>query len=121
MVMIGTNNMNINTTDEIAAGVTAICEELHVRLPQSKILLIGIFPRGAKADAGRDKIDGVNLELAKLHGTRNITFMDIGKVFLEADGSIAPAIMNDYLHPTEAGYERWGEAIAPTLKKLLTN
>jgi lysophospholipase L1-like esterase len=29
--------------------------------------------------------------------------------------------MNDYLHPTEAGYERWGEAIAPTLKKLLSN
>lgn len=121
MVMIGTNNMNLNTTEEIAAGVTAICEELQVRLPQSKILLIGIFPRGAKADAGRDKIAGVNLELAKLHGTRNITYLDIGKVFLEADGSIAPAIMNDYLHPTEAGYERWGEAVAPTLKKLLTN
>lgn len=121
MVMIGTNNMNINTTEEIAAGVTAICEELYLRLPQSKILLIGIFPRGAKADAGRDKIAAVNMELAKLHGTRNITYMDIGKVFLEADGSIAPAIMNDYLHPTEAGYERWGEAIAPTLQKLLTN
>jgi beta-glucosidase len=68
MVMIGANNMDINTTEEIAAGVTAICEELHVRLPQSKILLIGIFPRGAKADAGRDKILGVNMELAKLHG-----------------------------------------------------
>jgi lysophospholipase L1-like esterase len=121
MVMIGTNNMNINTTEEIAAGVTAICEELHLRLPQSKILLIGIFPRGAKADAGRDKIAAVNTELAKLHGTHNVTYMDIGKVFLEADGSIAPTIMNDYLHPTEAGYARWGEAIAPTLKKLLAN
>lgn len=29
--------------------------------------------------------------------------------------------MNDYPHPTEAGYERWGEGIAPTLQKLLTN
>jgi lysophospholipase L1-like esterase len=120
MVMIGTNNIGFNSTEEIAAGVTAICEELHRRLPQSKILLMGIFPRGAKADAGRDKIAGINLELAKLQGTRNITYMDIGKVFLEADGSIAPSIMNDYLHPTEAGYERWGEAIAPTLKKWLT-
>jgi lysophospholipase L1-like esterase len=121
MVMIGTNNMNINTTEEIAAGVTAICEELHLRLPQAKILLIGIFPRGGKADASRDKIAAVNMELAKLHGTRNITYMDIGKVFVEADGSIAAAVMNDYLHPTEAGYERWGEAIAPILKKLLAN
>ena len=121
MVMIGTNNMSLNTSEEIAAGVTAICRELYVRLPQSKILLLGIFPRGAKADSGRDKIEAVNRELAKLHGTRNITYLDIGKVFLEADGSIAQAIMNDYLHPTEAGYERWGEAIAPTLKSLLTN
>ena len=63
-------------------------------------------------------IAAVNAELAKLNGIRNITYMDIGKVFLEADGSISPAIMNDYLHPTEAGYERWGEAIAPTLKNL---
>ena len=103
----------------VSAGVTAICEELHLRLPEAKILLIGIFPRGAQADAGRDKIAGVNMELAKLDGTRNITYLDIGKVFLEADGSIAPSIMNDYLHPTEAGYERWGEAIAPAVKKLL--
>ena len=118
MVMIGTNNMGINTSEEIAAGGTAICEELHVRLPQAKILLMGIFPRGAKADAGRTKIEAVNRELAKLHGSRNITYLDIGPVFLEADGSITAAIMNDYLHPTEAGYERWGEAIAPTLERL---
>lgn len=121
MVMIGTNNMSINTTEEIAAGVSAICEELHLRLPQSRILLLGIFPRGARADVGRDKIAAVNRELEKLHGTRNITYMDIGKVFLEPDGSITPSIMNDYLHPTEAGYERWGEAITPVLKRLLAN
>ncbi|MEJ1933883.1 GDSL-type esterase/lipase family protein [Nostoc sp. NIES-2111] len=119
MVMIGTNNMSINTTEEIAAGVTAICEELQLRLPQAKILLVGIFPRGATADAGRDKIAAVNRELAKLDGKRNVTYVDIGKVFLEADGSIAAAIMNDFLHPTEAGYERWGEAIAPTLQRLM--
>lgn len=121
MVMIGTNNMGINTTEEIAAGVTAICDELHLRLPQTKILLLGIFPRSAKPDPAREKIAAVNLELAKLHGTRNITYRDIGNVFLEPDGSIAQAIMSDYLHPTEAGYERWGAAIAPTLKELLAN
>ena len=102
-------------------SVSAICEELHLRLPQSQILLIGIFPRGAKADAGRDKIAAVNRELAKLNGTGNVTYLDIGKVFLSPDGGITADIMNDYLHPTEAGYERWGEAIAPTLKRLLAN
>jgi lysophospholipase L1-like esterase len=27
--------------------------------------------------------------------------------------------MNDYLHPTAEGYERWAAAMEPVLKKLL--
>lgn len=119
MVMIGTNNMGLNTAEEIAAGITAICDEIHLRLPKAHILLNAIFPRGAKPDAMRDKITATNRLIAPLDGTRNITFIDPGHVFLEPDGTIAPAIMNDFLHPTEAGYERWGAAIAPVLNKLM--
>ena len=32
VVMIGTNNIDLNTPDEIAAGITAICAELHRRV-----------------------------------------------------------------------------------------
>ncbi len=119
VVMIGTNNTGINTAPEIAAGIAAICDELHARLPKTKILLLGIFPRGAKPNPGRDKLAEINRIIAKLDGQRNVTYLDIGPVFVEPDGSILPEIMNDYLHPTEAGYERWSAAMEPTLKKLL--
>jgi lysophospholipase L1-like esterase len=119
VVMIGTNNAAINTVEEIAAGVEAICGELAVRLPRAKVLLLGIFPRGAKPNPVREKMDAVNRLLARLDGKGNVTYLDIGKVFLEADGSISPLIMNDFLHPTAAGYERWAAAMEPVLQRLL--
>lgn len=119
VVMIGTNNAGINTVEEIAAGIEAVCAEMHLRLPKTKILLLGIFPRGAKPDAMREKLANVNRLVARLDGRYNVTYLDIGHVFLEKDGRIAPEIMNDYLHPTEAGYARWAEAMEPVLRKLL--
>lgn len=49
----------------------------------------------------------------------NVTYLDIGKLFLEADGGIIPEIMNDYLHPTAARYERRAQAMEPKLERLL--
>ena len=64
--MIGTNNAGSNTADEIAAGVTAIVKELRTRLPEAKILLLGVFPRSPKPDATRKKLEEVNRQIAKL-------------------------------------------------------
>lgn len=119
VVMIGTNNAGINTAEEIAAGISTICEELYLRLPGTRILLLGIFPRGAKPDAMRSKLEAINALIAGLDGKRNVTYLDAGHVFLESDESISKEIMNDYLHPTEAGYARWAAAMEPTLKRLL--
>jgi lysophospholipase L1-like esterase len=120
VIMIGTNNVTLNTPDEIAAGVTAIVDEVHQRSRTSRILLLGIFPRGAKPDAHRATIDSINQRLAKLHGRDNaVTYLDIGQKFLEADGSISKDVMYDFLHPSAKGYEIWVEAMKPTLTRLL--
>jgi lysophospholipase L1-like esterase len=120
VVMIGTNNIDLNTPDEIAAGITAICAELHRRAPAAHILLLGIFPRGKTPDAARAKVDAVNQRIASLDGTNGVTYLDIGKTFLEADGSISDEIMYDYLHPSAKGYARWTAAMSPTLNRLLS-
>lgn len=127
VMMIGTNNssnMGANhpgtcTAAEIAAGITAIVSELNQRLPQSKILLLGIFPRGEKPNPQREKLAEVNQILAKLDGTRNMTFLDIGAKFLTPEGLITKDIMPDFLHPNEKGYRIWAEAIEPTVKQLM--
>ena len=119
VVMIGTNNIDLNTPDEIAAGITAICAELHRRAPGVRILLLGIFPRGRTPDATRAKVGSVNERIARLDGRNGVTYLDIGKALLEPDGSISGDVMYDYLHPTAKGYSRWAAAMEPTLNRLM--
>ena len=116
ILMIGTNNNN-EPAPRITAGVTAIVKQIHEKLPQSKLLLLGIFPRGALAkDPIRAKMAAVNVELAKLS---NVTFLQIWEPFLTEGGTISKDVMADALHPTTRGYQIWAEAMQPALDALL--
>ena len=126
VLLIGTNNCGNeddgkprNTTPEIVEGVSAIVNELRARLPESKILLFGIFPRGEKNDPVRDQVKAVNDQLAKLADGKTAKFMDIGSRFLEPDGTLPRSIMPDLLHPNEKGYQIWSDAMEGTLAPLL--
>lgn len=121
VVMIGTNNVTLNTPEDIAAGVTAIVDEIHQRSRASRILLLGIFPRGEKPNEHRVTIEAINQRLAKLDGRDGVvTWLDIGAKFLGADGSMSKDVMYDFLHPSAKGYEIWVEAMQPTLTRLLS-
>jgi lysophospholipase L1-like esterase len=121
VLMIGTNNVPLNTPGEIAAGVSAICDEIHQRSPASRILLLGIFPRGEKPDADRAAIEAVNQRIARFDGRGGVvTYLDIGDRFLAADRSISKDILYDFLHPTAKGYGIWAAAMEPTLTRLLS-
>jgi lysophospholipase L1-like esterase len=119
VVMIGTNNMDLNTVDEIVAGITGICAILHTKSPTTRLLLLGIFPRGPSPDATRAKVNAVNERIATLNGHDGVTYLDIGHVFLEPDGSISKDVLYDFLHPSALGYARWSGAMKPTLDRLL--
>src|SRR6266567_1559421 len=68
VLMIGTNNSNgeDNTVDQIADGVTAIVKKLREKLPQTRVLLLAIFPRGENPSPQRGKVLQVNQILQKL-------------------------------------------------------
>ncbi len=126
VVMIGTNNSNDNkagvednSTADILEGVQAIVQQIRTRQPDTKIILLGIFPRGQTFSTQRGKILQVNEALARLDDGRNIFYVDIGSQLIENEGSISKSMMKDYLHPGEAGYTIWAAAIEPKLKELL--
>ena len=119
VAMIGTNNVTLNTPDEISLGIAAICAEIHRRSPSSRILLLGIFPRGERPDANRRTIGDINERIARLDGRDGISYLDIGRHFLGDDGSISKDVMYDFLHPSAKGYEIWAAAMGPTLERLL--
>ena len=121
VLMIGTNNSNMddNSEAEILEGVRTIVAQLRNRLPENKILLLGIFPRGETFSPQRGKIAQVNQALAKLADGNCVHYLDISSQFLEPDGSVSPRVMPDYLHLSQHGYGIWAEAMEPKLKELL--
>ncbi len=128
VLMIGTNNTGFerdnttprNTPAETAAGVTAIVNLVRTKLPQTKILLLAVFPRGEKPDhPQRKQIADINTAIAKLADGKNVRYLDIGNKFLAADGTLPKEIMPDFLHPVEKGYETWAAAIKEPLAAML--
>jgi lysophospholipase L1-like esterase len=121
VLMIGTNNLGANTDEEIAAGIKAIVEAIHKKQPKTKVLLLGIFPRGEQpTDKNRDRIKNINKIIAKLDDDgKTVRYLDIGDKFLEKDGTLSKEIMPDFLHLSKKGYEIEAHAIKPTLSELM--
>ena len=118
--MLGTNNLRRNEIADIAAGDAAIIAEFRKRQPQAKILLLGVFPRGAAADnAFRPMIRELNGHLAGLADNKSVFYLDIGGKFLAPDGTLPADIMPDGLHPNLKGYEIWSAATAGKVKELM--
>jgi beta-glucosidase len=123
MLMIGTNNLGHHGDEKpewVAAGIRKILETIRARQPQAKILLLAIFPRaGTPQDALRGKVNETNKLLPSLADGQNILYMDIGSKFLDAQGNLRMEIMPDALHPNEAGYRIWLEAVGPELEEMM--
>lgn len=122
VIMIGTNNSRTNTSEQIADGIKAIVAKLRDKLPETKILLLAIFPRGVdNNDVLRKTNTGANDIVKSLDDGKNVFFLDIGPKFLTADGVLEKKIMPDLLHLSPEGYEIWATSILPKLNELLGN
>ncbi|HEU5079143.1 MAG TPA: GDSL-type esterase/lipase family protein [Opitutaceae bacterium] len=133
VLMLGTNNTASHTAEEIAAADKKIVELIRAKIPSTKVLVLAVFPRGARknkegvitpeaiAEASRRMavIDALNPMLAKLDDGVNVRFLNINERFLGQDGKIPFPIMPDQLHPTAAGYQLWAEAMQPLLDEML--
>ena len=129
VLMIGTNNIGSNSPEEIAEGVKAIVTKLREKLPMTKILVLGVFPRGQNGSPDyvkthestkpSDMPGKINTIISKLDDGKMIKYMDINKSFLGEDETIPKTLMPDFLHLSDAGYKRWAETIEPTLWNLM--
>ncbi len=122
VLMIGTNNVSIDSAEGIAKGVKKIVETIRQKLPATKILLLAVFPRGDKPTgqlgASNEKLKQVNALIAKLDDKKHVHFLDIGEKVTEGKDTLAAEIMPDFLHLSAAGYQIWADAITPKLTEL---
>ena len=134
VLMIGTNNTGhqgrpqkeLNgavyecTAEQTAEGIQAILGQLRLKCPEAKILVLGIFPRGAdKNDKFRQQNEATNAIVKGFADGQKVFFLDVGAKFLEPDGTLSKTIMPDLLHPNEKGYQIWSDAIKADVLALL--
>lgn len=122
VIMIGTNNTGHreDKPEDTAAGIKAIIGRITKKCPNTKILLLGIFPRGETADHPHRKLNIAINEIIKGYADNTqVFYKDISKALMNDKGELTKEIMPDYLHLTPEGYKRWADAIEPDITKLL--
>ena len=125
VVLIGTNNLGHNPSEKpewVAAGITAIVNTLHQKLPDTKVLLLGIFPRGGIRSRNmpiRSRIAAVNAIVSKLDDGNKTRYLDMAPKFLGVNGDIPKDVLGDGLHPTPKGDQIWAETTQPLLDEMM--
>ncbi len=120
VVLIGTNNASRSKLEEIPEGIRAIVERLRTRLPKTKVLLLGIFPRGKdNEDPWRQINNKVNERISRFADGQMVFYLDIGRELVADDGTTSKEILRDLLHPAPKGYAIWAEAMEPMVARLM--
>ena len=122
VLMIGTNNtgQRHDPPEETAAGIQAILATLRMRLPGTKILLLGVFPRSASTDDPFRRLNAaINDRLRHYADKQQVFFLDLSRRFLDDRGRLSQDLMPDYLHPSERGYQVWADGMEDVIRTLL--
>ena len=112
-VMIGTNNLHINTDNQILEGLRFLVEAIKIRQPKAEITFMGLLPRRNY----ESRIKTLNFQIAELASEAAILYEDLGYLFLNAENKINEAFFSDGLHPNAVGYLKLREKV----KSLLTD
>lgn len=130
VLLIGTNNLSANrSTDDTVLGVHTVVQRIRELYPESKLLVLGILPRGtgkgqpqpalAKDEPQCRQAFEINTKTAKLNNGKDIIYCDVGQRFLTANGALNLELMPDTLHPNSAGHVAMAEEIEPWVAWLL--
>lgn len=112
LLMIGTNNLHLNTNEEILEGLTLLVQAIKARQENAEITMMGILPR-------RDyesRIKSLNKSIASIASNENVKYTDLGYVFLKENNLINESLFSDGLHPNKAGYQELIKVLEPLVK-----
>jgi len=120
VVMIGTSNASRSRLEDIPGGIKAVVEKLRAKLPNTKVLLLGIFPRGKdNQDPWRQINNKVNERISTLADGRMVFYLDIGPKLVAPDGTASTDVLRDLVHLSAKGYAIWAEEIEPMVAELM--
>jgi len=115
---IGTNNLGGSPNlppdppAEVAAGIVDIIALIREFSPQTKIILMEIFPRGEGGDDLAERIRETNrMLLRQFAADPGVVMIDLAPEFATPTGGIRPELSDDLCHPNAAGYRIWARKL----------
>jgi lysophospholipase L1-like esterase len=133
VLLCGTNNFTVTQSDrgsvkwdlgidappvEVAHGIRAVAQEFRRRLPDTRVILLGILP--VKNQKKWSQCQETNRILANYRYPENeVVYLDLQNRFLEADGSQKADLFVDGTHLTTQGYEVLAGELEPEIERLL--
>lgn len=109
VLMIGTNNLDLNTDEEIVTGLDVLLQAIQYRQPEAEIRVIGILPRRER----ENRVRQINRKIEKMVNGHGCLYIDAGRGLFRPDGKINEQLFKDGLHPNDKGYA----LIAPFILK----
>lgn len=110
-LLMGTNNLEKNSDDEIIDGINELVRAVHFRQPEAQIYVVGILPRAWQ----ESRVAALNEILQTRLLSDKTTFIDLSTELTLPDGSIKTELFSDGLHPNKKGYQH----VAKVLDKLI--
>jgi len=96
--------------EDVAAGIRAIAQVFRRRLPQTRVIMMGILPVANQAKWARcQQVNAINAALAC--NRNEVIPLDVLDEFLQSDGSIDKRLFTDGTHLTAEGYRVWAKSI----------
>ncbi|MBQ9789049.1 MAG: hypothetical protein IJW31_05590 [Lentisphaeria bacterium] len=121
---IGTNCFSISerydgdSPETAFEGIKTVIERLFELSPESKLILMEIFPR--RPLEIQDKIDRTNCLLRKFaNSDERITLLSLSDKLAPAGELNIDLYADKTCHPNARGYRFWGEILAPYIKKFI--
>jgi beta-glucosidase len=123
ILLIGTNDLAAHRSPELTAdGIRAILVLLRQRLPQARILLLGLLPREQFPDAPlRRAVTETNRLIRDCADGEHIVYAEIGDALLDSDGRLSVAVSPDWLHFSERGYALLESSLEQVLDRVLAS
>lgn len=102
-MMLGTNNLDLNTDEEIVRGIKETVAWIKMKQPQARLYVVKILPRRNR----EERLRQLNSQLEKaLTDLTNVQVLDLSDVLILKDGKIDEKLFSDGLHPNHEGYKR---------------
>jgi hypothetical protein len=120
VMLMGTNDLEENAEPvTIAANVALMVQAIKEHDSEVPIVLCLVMPSSASKSRPADKIKQLNeLLQEQVKGDSQVTVLDTWSLFADEKGDAKQAEFPDLLHPNQAGYAKWKDAIRPVFATL---